>query len=94
MARGGRRPGAGRPKGHPNLVTAQAHSIFLRTFQNLEKDLEQWIRTAAEENPAKAADLLIRMAEYHFPKQGRLEVAGDGGGPVEFVIRDIAKEST
>jgi hypothetical protein len=43
-------------------------------------------------DPGKAADLLIRMAEYHFPKLGRTEVTGEDGGPVEFVIRDIAKE--
>jgi hypothetical protein len=43
-------------------------------------------------DPGKAADLLIRMAEYHFPKLGRQEVVGDGGGPVEFVIRDVAAE--
>jgi hypothetical protein len=42
-------------------------------------------------DPAKAADLVIRMAEYHFPKLGRSEVTGPDGGPVEFVIRDLAK---
>lgn len=45
-----------------------------------------------EKNPAKAADLLIRMAEYHFPKLGRTEVTGAEGGPLEVVIRDIAKD--
>jgi hypothetical protein len=35
-----------------------------------------------EKNPGKAADLLIRMAEYHFPKLGRTEVTGKDGGPV------------
>jgi hypothetical protein len=43
-------------------------------------------------DPGKAADLLIRMAEYHFPKLGRTEVTGEGGGPVEFVVRDLARE--
>lgn len=33
-------------------------------------------------DPAKAADLVIRMAEYHFPKLGRTEVTGQDGGPV------------
>lgn len=45
-------------------------------------------------DPGKAADLLIRMAEYHVPKQSRTEVVGEGGGPVEFVIRDLAKEGS
>lgn len=33
-------------------------------------------------DPAKAADLVIRMAEYHFPKLGRTEVAGDQDKPI------------
>ena len=37
-------------------------------------------------DPGKAADLLIRMAEYHFPKLGRHEVAGADGGPITVVI--------
>jgi hypothetical protein len=43
-------------------------------------------------DPGKAADLAIRLAEYHIPKLGRTEVTGEDGGPVEFVVRDIAKE--
>lgn len=43
-------------------------------------------------DPGKAADLALRLAEYHIPKLGRTEVTGEDGGPVEYVIRDIAKE--
>lgn len=49
------------------------------------------IRQGAD--PLKAADIIVRMAEYHFPKLGRTEVTGPEGGPLEIVIRDIAKES-
>jgi hypothetical protein len=37
-------------------------------------------------DPAKAADLLIRMAEYHLPKLGRQEIVGDGGGAIQVQI--------
>jgi hypothetical protein len=43
-------------------------------------------------DPGKAADLALRLAEYHIPKLGRTEVTGEDGGPVEYVIRDIARE--
>jgi hypothetical protein len=36
------------------------------------------VRTGAD--PGKAADLVIRMAEYHFPKLGRAEITGEDGG--------------
>lgn len=35
-----------------------------------------------EKNPGKSAELMIRMAEFHFPKLGRTEVTGKDGGPV------------
>ena len=50
------------------------------------------VMTRIGADPGKAADLVVRMAEYHFPKLGRSEVTGLDGGPVEFVIRDLAGE--
>ena len=91
MPRGGRRPGAGRPKGSANKVTTAQREAFLATFHRLAPDLEGWIRRAAEENPAKAADLVVRMAEYHVPKQNRMELAGDGGGAVQIVVQKIGE---
>lgn len=43
-------------------------------------------------DPSRAAKLVLEAAEYCYPKLGRLEHTGEGGGPVEFVIRDLAKE--
>jgi len=42
-----------------------------------------------EKNPGKAADLLIRMAEYHFPKLGRQEHVGEAGGAIQVVIQKM-----
>ncbi len=76
----------GRKKGTPNRVTSAARSAFLAIFGRLEGDLEGWIRAAAADDPAKAADLTLRMAEYHFPKLGRQELTGPEGGPVKAVF--------
>lgn len=72
----------GRKKGVPNKLTTTARAAFLATFGKLEGDLEGWIRSGAQLDPLKAADLVVRMAEYHFPKLGRTEVTGLDGGPV------------
>lgn len=45
-----------------------------------------------EKSPGKAADLLLRMAQHFVPTLARTEVTGEDGGPVEYVIRDLAKE--
>ena len=110
--RGGKRPGAGRPKGSPNKVTTVAKEAFLLAFQHLEGDLESYIRRTGEgetvkvlqkdgslveakvgADPARAADLLIRMAEYHFPKQAKHIVAGDGDSPVIIEVRTMGERS-
>lgn len=110
MARGGRRPGAGRKPGSPNKVTAEDREAFRMVYERRLSDLDRWIVETGdgfeavhflsdgtkipyrEKNPGKASDLLLRMAEHFVPKVARHEVTGPDGGPVEYVIRDIAKE--
>jgi len=41
-------------------------------------------------DPGKAADLLIRMAEYHFPKLARSEVSGPDGDPLTIQVVTLA----
>ena len=43
------------------------------------------VRTGKD--PKGAAELLVRMAEYHLPKLGRLEHVGDGGGALQVIVR-------
>lgn len=42
-------------------------------------------------DPKGAAELMIKLMEFSIPKLGRMEHVGEDGGPVEFVIRDLAK---
>lgn len=82
MPRGGSKPGerrGGRQKGTPNKLTSTARSAFLAAFGELEGEFKGWIEEIAKTDPGRAAELLIRMAEYHFPKLGRTEVEHSGG---------------
>lgn len=87
----GRKTG-GRKAGTPNKVTSAAREAFLATFGRLEGDLEGWIRQTAATDPGKAADLLIRMAEYHFPKLARAEVTGPDGEALTINVVTYAQE--
>ena len=87
---GGSKPGerrGGRQKGVPNRVTNEARAAFCRMFERLGPDLEGWIRREAEDEPGKAAALVLSLAEYHIPKLGRLEHVGDGGGPLRVIFK-------
>jgi hypothetical protein len=48
MPRGGKRPGAGRPKGSPNKVTAEAREAFRMVYEGRLTDLDRWIRETGD----------------------------------------------
>lgn len=91
MARG--RKTGGRKKGTPNHSTAAVRAVIEQFARQNAPQLQSLFERLAEEDPGKAFDLYLRAIEYHIPKLGRQELVGDSGGPVEFVIRDLGKES-
>lgn len=80
MAKG--RKTGGRTKGTPNRITSAHREAWQATFENLKPDLEGWIREAARRDPGRAADLVIKLAEFHTPKLGRQELVGENGGSI------------
>ncbi len=84
--RGGKREGAGRPKGVPNKVTAQAREAFNGMFDHLAGEVETWIRKTAETDPGGAVDLLLRVAAFFVPKPQRQTI-----GPTRIPNEEIAK---
>jgi hypothetical protein len=91
MAKG--RKTGGRQRGTPNKATAEARAaalVFLdaRTPEEVEA---LWNEVKAE-SPSKAFGFWLGAQEFLIPKLGRIEVTGKDGEPLEFVIRDMAKE--
>ena len=70
----------GRVKGTPNKATAEIRSLFAKMLDGLAPEVEGWIRKVAEDDPGRAADLTLKLAEFHVPKLARTEIAGDGDG--------------
>ena len=69
----------GRPKGSVNKNTKQIREAYqLLTEQNLE-NMNRWLQQTAQEDPAKAMDLMLKLSEYIIPKLARTEVTGQDG---------------
>jgi hypothetical protein len=77
---------SGRPKGSRNHVTKVIEEQFGNVLENRLPDLERWINQTAQENPAKAADLLMRLSERFLPLIARTEITGKDG---EDLFKDL-----
>jgi hypothetical protein len=73
----------GRQRGTPNRVTADVRAaIALFAEENVHR-LQSWLEQIAADEPAKAADLFVRLLEYHIPKLARSEVSLRGPVPLK-----------
>lgn len=71
-------------KGQPNHTTADVRKTIALIAERNVLELEKWLARVAEDDPDKAADLFLRMIEYHIPKLQRKELTGEDGGPIRF----------
>lgn len=81
---GGRRPGS------PNKATKEFRDTVTKLLSDNAENVATWLEQVATGNgdpdkadPAKALDLLAKLAEYAAPKLGRTEHTGEGGGPID-----------
>lgn len=91
----GRKPGTpktgGRTKDTPNKVNAEFRETVRKLLEDNSANVGRWLALVAEgdgsdsgkPDPAKALDLLAKLAEFAAPKLNRTEVTGKDGGPVE-----------
>ena len=90
----------GRVAGTPNKSTNEARQAIATFVDGNSHRLSEWLDRVAhgdpehdiKPNPAKAFELFQSVVEYHVPKLGRMEVAGDPDAPIrvegEFDIFD------
>lgn len=75
MARG--RKTGGRAKGAPNKVTADVRAAFRMLVESNTSQMQAWLEAVAKEDPAKALDLMVKLAEYVIPRLARTEFSGE-----------------
>jgi len=75
-------PGPGRPKGMPNKVTREFRETVRKLLEDNADNVALWLSRVAADDPAKALDMLAKLAEYAAPKLGRIEHTGADGGAI------------
>jgi hypothetical protein len=86
MSRDGRKTGGGSRKGIPNNATRDVRAAIAQFAEGNVDKLQGWLDRVAMRDPAKAAELFVRVLEYHVPKLARTELSGELGVRGKLVI--------
>lgn len=87
----------GRAPGTPNKATAEFRQTVQALLDDNRENVAIWLKTVADgdadkeikPDPAKALDLIAKLAEYAAPKLNRTEHTGEGGGAVKHSVKVI-----
>lgn len=90
MAHG--RQTVGRQKGTPNKATATVRDIFSAFVEANAETVQALFDRVAENDPAKALDLLARLAEFVIPKLASTDLTGDAGAKTNPFIIQVGVE--
>jgi hypothetical protein len=66
----------GKIKGQPNKVTTQFKEALNNLLETAAPSMVEWLEKIAEDDPARALDLVSKLAEYVHPKLARSEIEG------------------
>lgn len=85
----------GKPKGAVNKTTREFREVVNALLQSSAPHMVRWLTLVAEgdgtdsgkPDPAKALDLLAKLAEYAAPKLARTEHVGDDNQPIVHEFR-------
>jgi hypothetical protein len=69
----------GRPPGSINEINRRIKEAFTLILENKLPELEEWLTRAAQRDPLKTADLLLRISERFTPSLSRTEITGAEG---------------
>lgn len=67
----------GRQKGTPNKATTLVRDAIASFAEGNVQNLEKWVDEVAKDNPGKAAEIFLRVLEYHVPKLRATEHFGE-----------------
>lgn len=92
-ASGKRQKTGGRVAGTPNKVTTEFRETVRRLLEDNSENFGRWLALVAEgdgtedgkPDPAKALDLVSKLAEFAAPKLARTEHTGADGGPIQIL---------
>lgn len=84
--------GKGRPKGSPNKATATAREAFAAFVEGNAAKVQSLWNSVARDDPARALEILAKLAEFVLPKLARTEMSGPEGKPIQVQRQELTDE--
>lgn len=84
----------GRARGTPNKATVEFRQTVQKLLDDNRANVAKWLTAVAKDDPAKALDLLAKLAEFAAPKLARNEVTGPDGGALTVQVIRFADNPT
>ena len=72
----------GRPKGVGNKSTEAIRTAFADLVSNNLDNMQDWLERTAEDNPAKALQIVSDIAQYSLPKLKQVDSTIDVGDSI------------
>ena len=88
----GHKGGPGRPKGAENRTTIEFREALNDVLEFSAPQIREWLMMVAAEDPAKALDLITKLAEYCYPKLARQEQIVKDGDKYEDLLEKVERE--
>ena len=83
----------GRETGTCNIVTKEIRETFQSLIEQNLPELQNWITSTGQKDPAKAVELVLKLTEFCLPKLKTIEMTGKNGD--DLIPRyDLSKMST
>lgn len=77
----------GRQKGVENKVTRDTKEAFKRLVESNHDNMTLWLSRVAIEDPAKALEIVTKLAEYFIPKLARQVDENGKDAKITFLIK-------
>lgn len=78
----------GRTKGTPNKATQQFKEALNELLEHAAPKMVDWLDRIAEDDPAKAMDIMSKYIEFVYPKLARqdMQALDKNGNPADWTI--------
>jgi len=87
---------AGSRKGIPNKSTAEIRDAFEKLLHDNLDNMNGWLSDVAQEDPERALNIIVKMAEFIVPKLQRTELKAevtDKSVTINLIPKKIAEQN-